>query len=264
MHPLFHIGDREAFEARFKNMFAVPDSVGVIESPCGRYLIELTTFSEYPSDLARTTFLKKNPGPDYSRGVVREKETGRVIEEIRRNAWDFWTQWIDHPSGDSYLLCAQDIAGYSAINLSSGETRHFCPEGEDLESCLVWRKVALSPDGMRLAVVGSMFFGSPEESRHCVLFDIQSPDSLPYSELARAPCDNSPLESIVAEEDPENGWRDSETFVYLEQCLYRKSDGLSIDQVTEEELDPAQVGTRIERVTLRPGQEPVVEIVSDQ
>lgn len=264
MNPLFHIGDRAAFNARFDKMFPVPASVEVIESPGGRHSLELTRFSEHPPDLSRTTFLKKDPGPDFSRGVVTEVKTGRVIAEIRRNHPTFWWEWIDHPSGDQYLLCARDIAGHSVINLTSGATHHYCPDEEDPGSCFQWEKVFPSPDTTRLAVIGCGRLDENDERQSCVLFDFDSPDSLPFPRIARAPVGVDWLDFDFGREEGELfGWQGNETFVYPSRHYYRV-DGMPVDFEALHELDASRMRVRVERVILQVGQEPKVEAVSNQ
>jgi hypothetical protein len=259
MDSLLQTEDRAAFEAQFEKLFPLPDSFGVVDSPCGRYELEMTRFAEYPPELTQTTFLKKRGEPDCSRDIVREKETGRVIAGSRRIRCSFWSEWVDHPNGDQYLLCAEDAAGYSVVNLTSAKTHQYRPSASDRDSSLLWCHVYPSPDKTRLAVFDARFY----DSAACALLDFRSPDSLPYPELARGPGNND-IEALGLDDDQRKGWRDNETFVYRTQRYYRKTDGSPIDFLVEQESDGRKIGVRAERVILQPGREPKVEFVSDQ
>lgn len=230
----------------------------MVDSPCGRFTCETTRFSEYPPELSQTTFIKKRGEPGYSRGLVREKETGRTIAEFKRESFLFHPVWVDHPNGNQYLLCTEDAEGYSVVNLTSGMTHRHRPSGGDPGLSLMWCNVYPSPDKTRLAVFDYSFSDSPAGAPCCALFDFRSPDSLPYPELARAPCGNYPFELMGADDDRRNGWRDNETFVFLTQFVYRKTDGLPFDMLTEDEPEGNQIGIRVERVILQPGREPAI------
>ena len=266
IHPSLHIGDRTAFQARFDELFPVADSSAEVRSPCGRYTLELCRHTEYPEDMTQTTFLKKPGGIDYSSAVVRETEGGRVIAEVRRNHPLFWWEWIDHPNGNAYLLCAEDVAGYSVINLTSGETSHYCPPGDELEGSFEWQRVFASPDRNRLAVAGKVLNEPDEERGWFVMLDFSEPDSPPFKELSRGRLNmDLAFEGAVFEKSDSIRWRDNDAFAYQNTALYFADDGSPVDPAapaTETENRP--VRKRTERVTLQPGQEPVIEDPSEQ
>lgn len=263
MNELFHIGDREAFEARFARMHPVEESAANWDSPCGRYSIEATRFTEIPPELGEITILKKPGGPDYCRIVVREKKSGRELAEIRRNNPNFWSAWVDHPNGSQHLVCAQDIAGYSVVNLTKGETHHYCPPAKELESAFEWVSVHPSPGKTRLAAFGWRWGWPAPSPMECALYDFSAPDSFPYRELCRGRYERGFCVVPPYISEDENGWIDDETYVYVTQQFYRRRDGKHVYLDLEEVSDAEQIGWRKERVTLRVGQDPEFLVLSD-
>lgn len=250
---------QDAIEERIEKIFPDPDSTCVDDSPCGRYVLEMTRFAAAPPELTQTTIIKKDLGRMLCRGVVREKESGKPLARVVREAASLRWAWVDHSNGNSYLLSGQTDGGYTAVNLTTGEIRSHCSASEDPGVSFGWDGICPSLDGDRLAVFGWMLHSETTEAV-CVLLDFQKPDALPYPELTKWRFGNAP--GRFGESD--SGWRDNETFVYLSGDCHRKRDGELFDLLGEELEDASEIGIRIERVILRPGREPEVELVSER
>lgn len=198
-------------------------------SPSGNFQIKIQQYST-----GRNTW-------NYSRGIVSEVTTNKIIADIKRNYGHFWYAWVEHPNGYEYLLCGEDYQGYSVLNLSTSKYLVYFPDEGYKGAGFCWTAVYPSPDNLVLAVEGC-YWACPYE---LVLVDFKDPETLPYPELTR--CDN--LEKC-------DGWADNKTFVLDREVEYRKSDGKAYALLTKAEQneldkDISRVGYRKETVSLQ-------------
>ena len=121
-----------------------------------------------------------------------------------------------------------------------------------------------SPDKTRLAIIGCGRLDETAEPQWCVLFDFGAPDSMPFREIARAPIGLDWLDSDLGREEGGSfGWQDKETFVYPSRHYFRV-DGTPVNFETLHEPDTSRLRVRVERVILKVGQEPKVDVVSER
>ena len=187
-----------------------PDFEKFDTSPSGKFQIKINRYLTLPNRW------------EYSRGIITDISSGKLLADIKRNYGHFWHTWVQHPNGNEYLLCGEDYQGYSIMNLTSGLYQAYFPEGGYQGVGFCWVAVHPSPDKLVLAVEGC-YWACPYE---LVLFDFRNPEQPPYPELAR-------FENL----DGCEGWIDNETFVLKHEVGYRKSDGALYDSLSDEEQE---------------------------
>ncbi len=229
---------RKAIEEVFERYSKIADSEQEFVSPSGLYKLATSKYGN-----------GQEVCWNYSRGVVSEIASGKILADVKRNIGHFWHTWIEHPNENEYLLCGEDYQGYSVVNLTQETYQvHFPDAGyEGFGFC--WTAAYPSPDKLMLAVDGC-FWACPYE---VVFYDFREPDNLPYKELGRV--------DILNECE---GWLDNETFVLTREVEIRKSDGVPYEQLSEEEqkildADSSLSDYKIEKVSAkRPSLETVV------
>lgn len=161
---------RASFLEAFKEKRLVEESVRIDLSPSGRYALETSGYTN---------------GADtwnFSRGVVTEIVSGRILADIRRNYGHFWHAWVFRGEREEYLLCGEDYQGYNVIDLATAGNFVEFPEPGYQGDGFCWVAAHPSPDGKILAVEGC-YWACPYE---LVFFDFSNPCMLPLPELSRA------------------------------------------------------------------------------
>lgn len=144
------------------------DSASVHTSPSGKYTLEIVEYTEGPQSW------------NYSRGTVRQNDSGELIADVKRNLGNFWFCWVLRSDGE-YLLCGEDYQGYNIIDLAGKQTvLTFPPEAYE-GGGFCWVSVHPSPSGSLLAVEGCYWGGSNE----LVIYDFSNPTRSPLRELFR-------------------------------------------------------------------------------
>jgi hypothetical protein len=188
----------------------IVDFAQVIESPCGKYRLEICRYSTGPKTW------------NYSRGIIKRKHDDQIVADIKRNYGQFWHAWVQHPNGNDYMLCGEDYQGYSVVNLTTGTSHVYFPDAGCDGWGFCWTAVYPSPDRLMLAVDGC-YWACPYE---VVFVDFRSPEQLPLPELARSG-------DLVDCE----GWLDNDTFAFTREYVVRKSDGAPYDSLTAEDQE---------------------------
>ena len=196
-------------------------------SPSGLYKLQIFEYASY----------RENYG-NYSRGIVSEISSGKIIADVKRNYGHFWHSWIEHPNGNEYLLCGEDYQGYSVVNLTQANYRACLPDEEFL---FCWVAVYPSPDKLMLAVDGCIW-ACPYE---IVFYDFREPDNIPYKELGRVDLPNEC-----------EGWLSNEIFVLTCKVKIRKIDSVPYKQLSEAErkildADDSLVDYRVEKIEVK-------------
>lgn len=163
----------------------------------------------------------------YTRGIVTDTKSGKIIADIKRNYSHFWHAWSQHHNGNEYLLCGEDYQGQTVVNLTKGTVTNYFPEEGFKGAGFCWTAAYPSPDSRILAVEGC-YWACPYE---VVFFDFTDPDHLPYKELKR-----------VWDIGKVKGWNDDGTFVVEKEVEIRKSDGIPYDELSQEEQDALDDG----------------------
>jgi hypothetical protein len=159
---------REHTEQRFTTLSLVSGSTEHYVSPSGRFALDVSVYSAGEGSW------------NYSRGVLKDAISSKVIADIKRNYAMFWYCWVMQEQ-DEYLICGEDYQGYNVINLNNGTNLlTFPPEAlKGMGFC--WAAVHPSPDGKILAVEGC-YWGSSYE---LVFVDFSDPMKSPLPELKR-------------------------------------------------------------------------------
>ncbi len=159
---------REHTEQRFLTMEPVPGDAAVHLSPSGAYALEVLAYTAGPGTW------------NYSRGLVREVASGRLLADIKRNLAGFWFTWVLRGDGE-YLLCGEDYQGYNVIDLAHARNVLTFPlEAYDGQG-FCWGAAYPSPNGQLLAVEGC-YWGAPYD---IVIYDFSEPLRSPLPEVAR-------------------------------------------------------------------------------
>ena len=158
----------EAFQAVTPGL----DEIELVTSPSSRYSLEIIEYSNGPHAWC------------FSRGIVRDTQTGLVLADIKRNYGIFPFSWAEnHPAGHDYLICSEDYQGQTVIELDTGNRVDYIPDSAEQGSGFCWVAHYPSPDG-RFIFVDGCYWGCPYE---LVLFDFTQPMQLPYAEIKQWP-----------------------------------------------------------------------------
>lgn len=159
---------RQHTEQRFSGMRPVDKPTELHSSPSGEYSLEIIEYTSGPESW------------NYSRGMVRQAESQRIIADVKRNLAGFWFAWVLRPDGE-YLLCGEDYQGYNVIDLNRGVNSLTFPLEAYKGRGFCWGSVYPSPTGQLIAVEGC-YWGS---SNDVVIYDFSDPCRSPLPELAR-------------------------------------------------------------------------------
>ena len=195
---------REHTEQRFLTMEPVPGIADIHLSPSGAYALEVAEYTAGPSSW------------NYSRGLVREVASGRLLADVKRNLAGFWFTWVLRADGE-YLLCGEDYQGYNVIDLARAKNVLTFPPEAYKGQGFCWGTAYPSPSGQLLAVEGC-YWGGPND---LVVYDFSEPLRSPLPEVAR-------LEEILQAKS----WLSDREFAYTvevseegEQHIWRASPG---------------------------------------
>ncbi|WP_379146251.1 hypothetical protein [Paenibacillus sp. sgz500992] len=158
----------------FQDKFYVPDETETSFSPAGKFKLEIHHY--YHEDGNRRYM--------YTKGIVTDIEAN-LIDTIYRNYDPFVFSWAE-VQGKEYLLCGLDYQGYSIVDLSNKETRHYVPETAYKGCGFCWAEIIYF-EQKKLLVVDGCYWAAPYE---LVFYDFSNPMSLPYKELFRVEVDS--------------------------------------------------------------------------
>lgn len=130
---------------------------------------------------------------DYSRGIVTEISTNKIIADIKRNYGSFWHYWVEHSNGQEYLLCGENYQGYNIIDFTyGGNNAYVAPIKHTffnklgvLQSMSVgwcWVDVLGYDKETNLLKVSGCYWAAPFE---IVTFDFSNPKDLPLKIVSR-------------------------------------------------------------------------------
>lgn len=156
---------REALRRDLATAKLCSDERVVEPSPCGRYLLEVDSYTTARLDYASIAV-----------ATVRSAATGEVVVAVNRNDTQCFYAWVSR-AGRDYLLFAEDLEGHSVIDLTARRVEGFSSPDDQF----IWTEIYPSPDRTRLAVVGC-YWACPYE---VAVYDFRDPLSLPLPVLAR-------------------------------------------------------------------------------
>jgi len=200
----------------FSRWRRIPGSQKVEFSPDNKYTLIIDRYWTGPGSW------------EYTKGTVKNTATGKVITEVHRNYHTFWSSWVlGHKDGHDYLLCGEDYQGQTVIRLDTGERKDYLSEHANKGWGFCWVDAKLSPDGSKLAAYGC-YWACPWEVK---VVDFTKPlESLEL--LGFSDC-NDNIDDLVS-------WNDDGTITVKVYEEYRKSDGKSYSDMTEDERDKAE------------------------
>jgi hypothetical protein len=149
-------------------MEPVPGTADVHPSPSGAYALEIFAYTAGPGTW------------NYSRGLVREVASDRLLADVRRNLAGFWFAWVLRADGE-YLLCGEDYQGYNVIDLAREKNVLTFPNEAYEGQGFCWGAAYPSPSGKLLAVEGC-YWAAPSD---IVIYDFSEPLRSPLPEVAR-------------------------------------------------------------------------------
>ncbi|MNC49520.1 hypothetical protein D3C75_987040 [compost metagenome] len=138
----------------------------------------------------------------YTKGIVTDIEDN-LIDTIYRNYDPFLFSWVGVQVKE-YLLCGLDYQGYSIVDLSGKETKHYVPEAAYKGHGFCWAEIIYF-EQKKLVVVDGCYWAAPYE---LVFYDFSDPMSLPYKELFRVEVDNI---------TNWNHWREAHRVTYVDE-----------------------------------------------
>ncbi len=144
--------------ANFAKMKPLPESQKINISPSGRYSLTTTKYTSGPQSW------------NYSRGIVRDLATDRIVADVIRNYGHFWFAWASLRKRE-FLLCGEDYQGYNVIDLEKAENVLTFPKEAFDGYGFCWAAVHPSPSGHLLAVEGC-YWGGPYD---LVFYDFSAP-----------------------------------------------------------------------------------------
>jgi hypothetical protein len=152
--PKWYVAARKAIEDNItsKNYKGI---IGKFPSPCGDFTFVIEHYQ------------KSHKGWNYNYYVGKVLKGNDEILKITSSAYKFWHCWIKQEDG-LYLLCNEDIHGYSIVDVKSGKTYTYIdPKAKDGWG-FSWKEVVPSPDGKTLAVQGDY----QEATKEVALYDL--------------------------------------------------------------------------------------------
>ena len=206
---------RKASRAKFYTKKNLESSVAE-DSPSGRYEL---TIEKYKTEKGAWS---------YTRGIVKNKHTSKTIAVVDRNYSHFWSCWVeDHPDGHDYILCGEDYQGQTIIRLDDYKRLDYRPEAASRGNGFCWVEAKASPDKTTIGVCGC-YWGSPYDA---CFFDFTEPFKHPV-EIPNRFYDENPgcyLYSDIVD------WKDNNTVLIGFEHEVRKSDGMDMDELYEED-----------------------------
>ncbi len=187
-----YLSERDEMMHYFQDMFYKAEKTEIVESPSGKYKLEIHHFSHEEGIRSY----------NYTKGIVKDSDA-RVIDVIYRNFASFIFSWVEVNELE-YLLCGLDYQGYSIVDLSNKEPRHYVPEEAYAGHGFCWAEIIYFQQ-KRLLVIDGCYWAGPYE---LVFYDFSNPMNMPYKELFRVEVD-----SITNWGD----WKDSCRISYLDE-----------------------------------------------
>lgn len=212
-------------------------------SPSGKYTLT-------------TTSINRRPGAwNYTRGVITETATGRVIAEVKRNYPSFPNLFVEgHPNGHDYLVCGENYQGQTVIELDTGERRDFLPDTAAKGRGFCWSRYKFEPV-TKMLVVDGCYWAAPYEMR---FYDFTDPMEKGWPELPLPHCidadyaDNSPNPILhedgsvtcTASRDVSGEDEEEDRYEVFERTRVRRDGDKMV--IVEEWVDPAELARRAE------------------
>jgi hypothetical protein len=184
--------DRDEMMTYIQDKFYIPEETEIFHSPSRRFNLEIHHY--YYEEGIRIY--------NYTKGIITDIDN-KIIDIIYRDYDPFLFCWVEM-DGVEYLLCGIDYQGYSIVNLSKKETKHFVPEEAYVGSGFCWAEIMYFQH-KKIIVVDGCYWACPYE---LVFYDFSNPMNVPYKELFRVEVD-----SITNWDN----WKDSCTVRYLDE-----------------------------------------------
>jgi hypothetical protein len=185
------LSERAEMMYYFQDKFYITEETEFVHSPSGKFILEIHHYN-HEEGIRRY---------NYTKGIVTDSDR-KAIDVIYRNFGTFPYSWVEE-NDTEYLLCGLDYQGYSIVNLSNGETKHYVPEEAYKGRGFCWAEIVFF-ETKKLIVVDGCYWAHPYE---LVFYDFSKPMQLPYKELFRVEVDRI---------TNWGSWKDSYRISYLE------------------------------------------------
>jgi hypothetical protein len=167
------LNERAEMMFYFQDKFYKSDETEVFNSPSGKFKLEVHYYN-HEEELRRY---------NYTKGIIKNNAES-VIDIIYRNFSHFPYSWVE-VDGNEYLLCGLDYQGYSIVDLSKKETKHYVSVEAYAGHGFCWAEIFYFQQ-KKLIVVDGCYWAAPYE---LVFYDFSKPMDLPYIELFRVEVD---------------------------------------------------------------------------
>jgi len=164
--PKWYVEGRREVEKYFTAANLIKGETDKSISPCMKYEIRIERYRTVAG------------GWDYTRGIVWDRSKHLKIADIKRSGPDFWYCWVQQRDR-RILLCSEDPQGYTVVDLTYNEQHTYIDPKARSGLGFVWNHVVPSPDGERVAVLGTIY----DAAKMCILYDLTKPDILPLPML---------------------------------------------------------------------------------
>jgi hypothetical protein len=165
--------NRDEMMYYFQDKFYKSEETEMFLSPSGKFKLEIHHFS-HEEGIRRY---------NYTKGIIMDS-SNNTIDIIYRNYDPFPYRWVEIDDTE-YLVCGLDYQGYSIVDLSKKETRHYVPEEAYEGHGFCWAEIFFF-EQKKLIMVDGCYWAAPYE---LVFYDFSKPMDLPYIELFRVEVD---------------------------------------------------------------------------
>jgi hypothetical protein len=176
----------------FQDKFYNPEETEIVHSPSGKFILEIRHYN-HEEGIRRY---------NYTKGIVTDSDH-KIIDIIYRNYDPFLFSWVE-VNGTEYLLCGLDYQGYSIVNLSNNESKHYVPEEAYKGQGFCWAEIIYFQQ-KKLIVVDGCYWAYPYE---LVFYDFSNPMNVPFKDVFRVEVD-----SIINWDS----WKDSCRIKYIDK-----------------------------------------------
>ncbi|WP_143758998.1 hypothetical protein [Paenibacillus odorifer] len=168
------LSERATMMYYFQDEFYNPEKTEIFYSPSGKFKLEIHHYNHVVG------IIRYN----YTKGIITDSEH-KTIDIIYRNFGTFLFSWLEI-NGIEYLLGGLDYQGYSIVNLSNKQTKHYVPEEAYKGHGFCWGEIIYFQQ-KKLIVIDGCYWACPYE---LVFYDFSNPMNMPYNELFRVEVDS--------------------------------------------------------------------------
>lgn len=228
----WYVKKRHNITNRWKDSRPLTDQVQRIESPSGKYILQIT-----PCVFGLHRNWAYTLGDVFSKSMGGEIQIAQVLRDHNVFPYMFCE---DHSDGNDYMLCGEDYQGLTVIRLNTGERVDFIEKEAESNQGFSWSDCKISDDKTRIAFEGSYW----TQGLEIHFRDFRAPFDVPYVRVGK---------DFVRYHDRMIGWKGNDAVLVEREQEYRTSDGKVLTALSDPErleaiADPE--GTRNKNVVL--------------